>query len=286
MGVPAKARSRRPPARAESVALPRRRKEAPVAGRARTLLGNLAPSRRSLAVGFGILAVALGAYAVARETSIFAVDRIDVQGGSRRIDAEVQRALGPIVGTSLVGLNGGAVIRRVEALPTIVSATYDRAFPNTLRISVVLERPVAVLRSGASAWLVSSRGRVMAPLAATADATLPRIWLGAKTRVSVGELLSGRKGAAVAHALGLAGSFRARVATASLTGGALVFHLRSGIELLLGTAGGVPLKVAVASRALQVLPSGTRFLDVSVPGRPVAGAHVPTSDSHRTSSRG
>lgn len=236
--------------------------------------------------GAGILAVALGAYTVARETSLFAVGRIDVRGGSGQVDAQVKRALAPLVGTSLVGLDGGDVLRRVDALPTVVSATYDRAFPHTLRITVVPERPVAVLRSGASAWLVSLRGRVISPLGASADASLPRVWLGGKTPVHVGELLPSSGGGGVARALGSAGPFANRVASASLAGGVLVFHLRSGIELLLGAPAGIPLKIAVATGALQLLPAGTRFLDVSVPGRPVSGTRIPPATLMQTSSRG
>ena len=46
----------------------------------------------------------------------------------------------------------------------------------------------------------------------------------------------------------------------------------SGLELLLGDTRDVALKLAVADRVLRVLPSGMRYLDVSVPDRPVAGA--------------
>ena len=277
----AKARSRQPAARAATAALPRRRPRIP--RRTISLLRRVAPSRRSLVVGFGILAVALSGYAIARETSIFALSRIDVQGGSAKVHAQVQRALAPLVGKSLVGLDGNAVIRRVEALPTVVSASYDRAFPHTLRVTIVAEQPVAVLRKGPSAWLVSRRGRVMAPLAAGADASLPHVWLSASAKISVGDLLSSAGGGAAAKALGLAGAFGSRVATAALVGGELVFHLRSGIQLLLGPPTGVALKVAVAAQALRVLPSGSHFLDVSVPGRPVSGARLP---SVQRSSRG
>jgi cell division protein FtsQ len=279
--VPAKARSRRPAARAQAAALPRRRR----VGARWVFLAKFAPSRRSLAVGFGILAVASGAYAIARETSIFGIHRIDVRGGSSRIDAQVQQALAPMLGRSLVGLDGGEILRRVDALPTVVSASYDRAFPSTLRITVVPERPVVVVRSGASAWLVSTRGRVVSTLPAQADPTLPRIWLAGKKAVSVGALLPASVGAA-AHALGAAGSFRSRVGTASFAAGSLVFRLRSGVELLLGKPAGIPLKVAVAVRALHALPVGARFLDVSVPGRPVAGSKIPINTATATSSRG
>lgn len=235
--------------------------------------------------GLGILAVSLGGYAIARETSIFGIHQIDVRGGSQRLDAQVQQALAPLLGRSLVSLDGGKVLQTVDALPTVVSASYDRSFPSTLRITIVPERPAAVLRTGATAWLLSMRGRVVSTLAPQAEPALPRIWLGAKSGVRVGELLPATV-AATARAVGDAGKFASRVASASLAGGSLVFRLRSGIELLLGKPAGIPLKVAVAVRALQVLPAGARFLDVSVPGRPVAGSRLPTTTAPATSSRG
>jgi hypothetical protein len=63
---------------------------------------------------------------------------------------------------------------------------------------------------------------------------------------------------------------RARVAAVSLVNGALVFHLRSGLELVLGAPTEIALKVAVASDVLRQLPPGTQTVDVSVPSRPVA----------------
>jgi cell division protein FtsQ len=245
-----------------------------------------APTRRSLAIGVGIVAVALGAYVLARETSLFAVDRIEVQGASPRVARQVRHALAPLVGTPLVGLDGSAVLRRVEALPTVVGASYDRAFPHTLRVTVVPERPSAVLRNGADSWLLSVRGRVMARLATAADPQLPRIWVPSRTPVRPGLRLSTGGAAVAARAVGLAGSFAARVSTASDKGGVLVFRLRSGRELVLGGAGDVRLKVAVAERALPALPSDATFLDVTVPSRLVSGAGSAASTTQQGSSRG
>lgn len=230
------------------------------------------PSRRSLVVGAGILAVAAGGYAIARETSLFAISRVDVTGGSAAVDAEVVRALRPFVGSSLVGLDGGAVLRRVEALPSVVSATYDRAFPSTLTLKIVPEHPVAVLRDGRTAWLVSARGRVMESLAAGGMPALPRIWMAEKS-LHVGEVLAPRLGGTLTRALASAPLFRSRVATVSFTSGSLVFHLRSGLNVVLGSPTDIALKVAVAGRVLEQLPAGTRTIDVSVPSRAVASPY-------------
>jgi cell division protein FtsQ len=252
----------------------------------RAWLNGFAPTRRSLALGLGVLVFALGSYLIARESSLFAIDRIEVRGGSPRVARQIHGALASLVGKPLVGLDGSAVLRSVDALPSVVSATYDRDFPHTLRIAVVPERPAAVLRRGPGGWLVSTRGRVMRSLPATALPNLPRIWIATRAPVRTGAELTAVGAATAAHAAGLAGAFGARVASVSYTSGSLVFHLRSGLALLLGDAGDIKLKVAVASRLLAMLPAGSTYLDVSIPGRPVSGYGSPLSVAPESSSRG
>jgi cell division protein FtsQ len=271
-------------ARAEAVVLPWREWSQQLHPRA--WLARFVPTRRSLAVGLGIVAFALCGYVLARETPLFAIDRIEVQGASPRVAGQVRAALASMVGRPLVGLDGAAVLRNVDALPTVVRATYDRGFPHTLRITVVPERPAAVLRSGVNSWLVSIRGRVMQRLSFRADPSIPRVWVPAHTSVLVGSILGVSQARVAVRAAGLAGPLAPRIATATYTQGALVFHLRSGLQVLLGAAGDVRLKAAVAERALVSLPSGSSYLDVSAPGRAVSGTGSPLVDAHQGSTRG
>jgi len=282
--MPARARLARSIARAEAVT-PAWRPSRPQL-QPREWLARFAPTRRSLAIGLGVLAFALGGYLIARETSMFAIDRIEVRGGSRQVTRQVDAALASLVGRPLVGLDGSAVLQKVDALPTVVSASYDRAFPHTLRIFVVAERPAAVLRRGPDSWLVSTRGRVMEHLSSSAVPKLPRIWISTRTPVHAGAQVTAAGAATAAHAAGLAGRFAARVDSVAYGGGSLVFHLRSGVELLLGDGGDIKLKVAVAERVLAVLPSGSTYLDVSIPGRPVSGFGSPSPQAPQSSSRG
>jgi cell division protein FtsQ len=252
----------------------------------RAWLAGFAPTRRSLALGFAVQAAALGGYLIARESALFAIDRIEVRGGSRQVARQVHGALASLVGKPLVGLDAAVVLRKVDALPSVVSASYDRDFPHTLRITVVPEHPAAVVRRGADSWLVSTRGRVIEGLPATALPHLPRIWLSTRTPVRTGAELTAAGAATAAHAAGLAGAFAARVGSVTYTNGSLVFHLRTGLELLLGDGGDIKLKVAVASRLLGMLPSGSTYLDVSIPGRPVSGYGSPLSLAPKSSGRG
>jgi cell division protein FtsQ len=258
---------------AKRSAAPRARTAAHLLSRPPFGVRALAPSRRSLAVGLGLLALAGGAYAAARETTVFAVRQVVVTGGTPDVRAQVRRALAPMLGASLVGLDGSRLVRHIDALPTVVAAAYDRDFPHTLRVSVVPETSVAVLHRGHQTWLVSARGRVVAHVARSTFPLLPRIWVPSATPVTAGAFLGPAVGGTAARSLALATRFPARIATAALQRGDLVFRLRSGLELRLGDPTDIRLKLAIARGALAQLPAGSAYLDVSVPGRPVTGTN-------------
>jgi cell division protein FtsQ len=239
-------------------------------------LASLVPTRRALLLSGGALGAAGLLYLVARETPLFAVRSIEITGVRGAAAAHVRAALRPLEGKSLLALHGSDVEDRLAAVPEVQSATYDRAFPNTLRVVVVPERPVAVIRQGASAWLVSARGRVLRSLPRGTERALPRIWLPRSADVQVGATVAPDEGGQAAAALAVARQigFRGHVHDVSTTGGALVFSLRSGLQLRLGDEQNLPLKLAVAVRILPLV-QGAAYLDVSLPARPVAGSHNP-----------
>ena len=80
------------------------------------------------------------AYVVALATGLFAVRTIAVDGVRGAVAADVRTALAEANGSSLVGLDLVELRARVEALPTVQSATFDRAFPHTLAVAVSPER--------------------------------------------------------------------------------------------------------------------------------------------------
>jgi cell division protein FtsQ len=227
-----------------------------------------------LLVGFAVFGAVLLALVLARETSLFAVRTIDVSGAGPGVERQVARALRDRAGQSLVGLDLDAAEVDVEALPTVASVRFDRAYPHTLRVMVVPERPVAVVRQGAASFVVSRRGRVMARVDRTVKPDLARIWVAKDVRLDPGAFVEGDLVTAVRAVAPLAGiHFPSRVVSVRTTDG-LTLRLRSGLELRLGNTREVDLKLAVADRVLRVLPTGSGYLDVSVPDRPVAGPHT------------
>jgi hypothetical protein len=229
-----------------------------------------------LLIGFGLIALAAGGYLLARETSLFAVQQVEVRGARPLVVQRVDEALAPLAGTSLLRLNTAAIDRRLRALPDVTLLSYDRAFPHTARIVVTAERPVAVLRRGGGAWLISERGRVLRQLGDHPRSTLPRIWVAGAPVPDDGAVLSDedalRPALALGGALGADVRFFGQIAQARLVDGELVLFLRAGPELRLGEAPNLPLQIAVARRILTLVGPTARYVDVSVPERPVVAS--------------
>jgi cell division protein FtsQ len=222
-------------------------------------------------VAFAVLGGVLLSLVLARETSLFAVRTIEVAGAGPGVERQVRRALDARSGESLFALDLDAAQVDVRALPSVAAVSFDRAYPHTLRVTVVPERPVAVLRQGAGAYVVSERGRVIARAERGAKPDLARIWVARDVPLEPGGTVEGDLRTAVGAVAPLAGSrFPSRVVSVTTADG-LTLRLRSGLELRLGDTSDVPLKLAVARRILHLLPPGAAYVDVSVPDRPVAG---------------
>jgi cell division protein FtsQ len=242
------------------------------------------PGRKSLLVALAFVVLAAGAYAAALETSIFAVRKLDIVGGSPRVQEELRAALRPELGRSLVRIDSAEIARRVAPLPDVIDVTYDRRFPHTLHVRVQAERPVLLLRRGkADTWLVSARGRVMRRLRTADLSSLPRVWVATSTNVTIGETLAPRSGGLAAAALAplSRGTFPTPVRFVRETGSELTLVLGSGLEIRLGGLGDLRLKLAISRRILQAVEadsSSTGYVDVSVPERPViAGSNAQAS---------
>lgn len=232
----------------------------------------LLPSGRSLAAGFALLVLAVGAYVGARTSAVFAVERIEVTGLPGPDAAAARDALAPLEGRSLVALRRSDLQRRLAPLPGISSFAYDRAFPHTLVVRAVPEVPLAVLRRGDESWLVSRRGRVLRTIPARTRLDLPRVWIPRRIAVASGTTLADDAGGSAVRALALLDATGAGVRARTVRmGGELTYLLRSGLEVRLGSMRGVELKLAVAAEILPRLTPDIRYLDVSVPSRPVAG---------------
>lgn len=235
-----------------------------------------APSARTLSIAASIVAGIALLYLGARETPVFALQELEVSGVSPGVQRSVEAVAKPYVGESLVALDQEELRRQLLSLSTVRSVRMDRAFPHTLRVAVVPEHPLAVVRRGADAWLVSEHGRVMREVDRGRRNTRTNVWTGADTNLVVGGTVEDIELRTVLDALRLVpAAFPARVSIARVEEGDVTLVLADGTELLLGERSALPLKLAVAARVLGALTPEERseigYLDVTVPGLPVAG---------------
>ena len=259
--------SRRPP-RAASVVVPFPRG---VPGD-RLDIARFVPSGRSLLVVVTIVVAAAGAYWLALATPLFAVEHIDVYGAPAGTERQVAAVADDLLGKSLVTVDAAGLEGRVRALPAVAGVAVDRAFPHTLVVRVAPERPVAVVRRGSTAWLTTGAGKIVREIETRAEPELPRLWVPRHIAVSVGSRLPpaytpATRALAAAREVGIWSAVKG----IRIERGELTVALESGREIRLGAARDLALKVTVARRVLGLAPSGTTYVDVSLPERPVAG---------------
>jgi cell division septal protein FtsQ len=241
-------------------------------------VGDLMPSGRSVALGVLILALAVGGWVAARQTSVFAVRAIDVRGGNAAVRAEVAAALADERGASLLSVDGTSIGRRLAALPDVRSFTFDRAFPHTLRVVVRREVPVLVVRRvpGADAFLVGASGMVIRLLPHPRLSSLPRLWVKKTVPLAAGQPLPPSiQTAAAALAAARGAALPGGIATVRVGEAELALVLGGGLEVRLGDAGDLRLKLAIARRILHATGAalaGVGYIDVAVPERPVVSA--------------
>jgi cell division protein FtsQ len=235
------------------------------------------PTAASVAAGIALFALALGGYVAARASSAFAIEELRVEGAPPALAREIRSVLSPLAGESLLALDRRELVARLEAIPHVRRAGYDRAFPHTLVVTVERELPVAVLRRGPESFLVSDRGRVLQRVARGAHPRLPRVWIPTRVDAPPGAVLADAdavRGVRAVARLPRDGS-RLRVRAVEARPHELSFVLASGIELRLGNEQELDLKLAVAERVVPTLTppaaGGPQYLDLSVPERAVAG---------------
>jgi cell division protein FtsQ len=232
---------------------------------------------RLLAVVAVTAALVALAYGAARYTSIFALEELEVSGGSPEVQKAVREAGAAFMGESLVALDQQEVRRRLAALPSVRAVTVDRAFPHTLRVVVVPERSLAVVRNGREAWLVSEEGRVIRAAGADAGARRPLVWTASEPDLEPGAQVESENVLLSLQALRLLPRpFPERIQTARASNDEITLVLAEGMEIRLGRADRLALKLAVVARVLGATTAADRaglaYLDVSVPEKVVGGS--------------
>ena len=227
-------------------------------------------ARRWAIAGLGLVAIATVAISITY-TPLFAAGdiRLDAAGLSRTQVLSIARVSDR---SNVFHLDTGAVERRLERDPRILTATVTTSLPNRIAISIVPRAPVAVL--GAPPSLVGADGVVIGPAGSTHLPTL---------RTPDGHPLSAtglRAAAATAGALDP--DLRAEIEAVTVAeDGTIRVKLQDGFTTLFGDATELHAKAAsMAALLAWVGDEGITIVsaDVSVPGSPTAklerGSHA------------
>lgn len=237
--------------------------------------------RRRLAVLVGVIAVVLlplGYWAL-EHSSIFAASQVSVTGATPRVDALVRAAVAhDVTGESLLSVDASSLAARIEAIPAVKSAHVDRAFPHTVAVSVVMERPAGVVRAGKASYVVSVDGRVLRAVA-NAPEGLPRLVLPPASQPAPGQAVRTPEMAAALRVLAVVPhrfpENIARLKKVVSSRGGVVAIFGHGLQVRLGTTGSLDVKLHVAARVLGRMGGSIRrsvaYVDVSAPARPAVG---------------
>jgi cell division septal protein FtsQ len=237
--------------------------------------------RRRLAMLVGAVAVVLlpvGYWGLVH-SSIFSASQVSVTGATPRVDALVRSAVArDVAGESLLRVDASGLAGRLEAIPDVKAARVDRAFPHTVAVSVVMERPAALVRAGKSSYIVAGDGRVLRAAAKAPDA-LPRLLLPPADQPTPGRTIATAQMRSALRVLSVVphrfpeGIARLKKVFASQGGVVAIFGHR--LQVRLGTTGSLDVKLHVATRVLSRMGGSIRrsvaYVDVSAPARPAIG---------------
>jgi cell division protein FtsQ len=237
--------------------------------------------RRRLAVLLGVVGALLlpGGYWGLEHSSVFSASRVVVTGATKGVDAQVRTLISTdVAGKSLLQVDASSLAARLDAMPYVRSARVDRAFPHTVAVTVVMERPVAFVRAGKAGYVISSDGRV---LRATAKAPkhLAKLMLPAGPAQTPGHTIATAPMQAALSVLTTAPhSFPrdiARIKGVTSGPAGVVATFGHHLHIRLGDTTRLQLKLRVAALVLSKMGESIRrsvaYVDVSSPARPTLG---------------
>jgi len=220
-------------------------------------------------IGVVVLAALAAAAWAVTHSSLLDVERVRVTGAQQATPAQVRFAAGVKAGDAILFINTGAIARNVERVAWIDKARVERSLGGEVDIHVTERRPAAWARRAPDrVALVDASGRVLAD-AAQPPPNLPEI-AGLRAVPAAGHEVAPVAVARVLEKLPPALGLRTtRVAVANDD---VTLTLRDGPEVRLGA----PRRVAEKARAAVAVITSTaaappRYIDVRVPGAPVAG---------------
>jgi cell division protein FtsQ len=227
--------------------------------------------RAPLAVA-AVLALLAIAYVALRDSSTFAIQRVDVRGASGPDGPKVEAALRQAAREmTTLNVDGGRLHAAVRAYPTVEGVEVDRDLPDAVTLTVVERRPVAIVVAGGRRVPLASDGRLLQ--GATPPEDVPALAI----QGAPGERVDDARGRRlVALAAAAPGPLRRRALRASITDKGLTMTMERGPDLYFGTPADLAAKWKAVARVLaDPSAEGASYVDVRVPERAAAGGLAP-----------
>lgn len=233
------------------------------------------------AIGLAVLI----AFFVLRDSAIFSVDNVVVEGTTHVSESDVRNLLSLEDGTTLLNIDKDQINDQLKRDPWIASVEVERQFPHTVKLTVVEQQVdmLVVMNSGSLGWYLGSSGSWIEPTKIEAsegqsvnDAALakaraegvvlvtgvPATVNPASAQPATDDVLTAVK----SFREGFSSEFAAQVVSydASSTD-AISCVLESGVQISLGSATSISYKEQVASALLEKYPGQITYINVRKP---------------------
>jgi cell division septal protein FtsQ len=234
--------------------------------------GQLSPrmKRRLIAIAIACLALAGGYQFWLRDSSLVAVERVEVSGLTSADAAKVRAAITRAArDMTTLHVDREALDRAVAGYPVVRRLEVAPDFPHSLRVHVVEYEPAAIAVADSGRVPVAGDGTILRGVALKDK--LPTINVDGALGTEF--LLDQTARGAAAVAGGAPAVLRARIVNVDRrSDDGYVAELRDGPELLFGAATRLRAKWAAAARVLADLEArGASYVDLRIPSRPAVG---------------
>lgn len=225
------------------------------------------------------------AYFVLRSSSAFAIQNVVCEPTEHVTESDIKNLLEVPDGATLLNFDGSAIEASLKKDPWVGSVSFERQFPDTLRV-VVNEQStdaLVVMNASSIAWYLGTSGSWIQPTkvtvaqnqsvndAALAQATSEGVLLITDVPSSVSPKSGSEATDDVFAAVrtfrdGFSADFSAQVVSYSApSADNISCTLASGVEISLGSATQVSSKEAIAKEILAAHPGKVTFINVRVP---------------------
>lgn len=236
--------------------------------------------------GVAALAVVLlVAYFVLRSSSAFAIQNVVCEPTEHVSESDIQNLLSVPEGSTLLNFDGAAIEASLKKDPWVGSVSFERQFPDTLKV-VVNEQStdaLVVMNAGSIAWYLGTSGSWIQPTkvtvaqnqsvndAALAQATSEGVLLITDVPSSVSPKSGSEATDDVFSAVrsfrdGFSADFSSQVVSYSAPStDNISCTLASGVEISLGSASQISAKESIVKEILAAHPGKVTFINVRVP---------------------